>query len=267
MVIPVAAMPFLGAGTLAMSATAKAVAALYGIAGELNEFLDRHIQDMQSSANPTVAATGRVLEGAKFGFGLGYLTSVTLIAAGQYLLGNTLAAVSTVATAATLSNPIAMTCAAFGAILYGWQALGDEERNAILDRLAAGLGIGIELIKSILNFAIQSAKDILGSKALKEFKAYIADKAALFGKSLSDVTRLTIDAISDAASTVKRHAEVAIAETSKFAGEATDKVGDRLSDIGKAAGEAFDTTGVAARQVIDGGKNVIRRVREGRDPK
>lgn len=267
MVIPVAAMPLFGVSGFALSAMAKAVAALYGVAGEINDFLDRHIQEMQTSANPTVATTGRVLEGAKFGFGLGYITSVTVIAAGQYLLGNTLAAVSTVITAAVLSNPIAMTCAALGALLYGWHALNNEERNGILDQLAAGLQIGVELIKSILGYVIQSTKDILGSKALKEFKAYIEDKAALFGRTLSDVTHLAVDAIGDAAAAVKRGAEVAIAGAVEVAGGATDKVGETLSDLGRAAGEAIDGTGVAARQVLDGSKAVIRRARRGKDPK
>ena len=40
----------------------------------------------------------------KFGFGLGYLGSVVVIATGQYLLGNTLAALQAVSTAATRSR-------------------------------------------------------------------------------------------------------------------------------------------------------------------
>ena len=47
-----------------------------------------------------------------------------------------------------------MTCAAVGAILYGWNALSEQERNDILDRLSRGLEIGIELIKSIVIFVI-----------------------------------------------------------------------------------------------------------------
>jgi hypothetical protein len=125
---------------------------------------------------------------AKYGFGLGYISSVTIMAAGQLLLGNPLAAMSTVASVAALSNPIALTCAAVGAILYGWSALDDKEKNAILDQLARGLNLGVELIKSVIAFVINTAKEVMDSKAIKDLKAYIADKVALFGRSLSDVT-------------------------------------------------------------------------------
>lgn len=265
MVIPVAPVlatnMVLGGSGFALSAMAKAVAGLYGVATDINEFLNRHIQEMQSSSNATIATTGRILEMAKYGFGLGYLSSVTIIAVGQLLLGNTFAAVATAATAATMSNPIAMTCGAVGAIVYGWSALSDEERNALLDRLSSGLEIGVELIRAIIAFVISKAKELLSSQVLKDFKHYIADKAALFGRSLSDVTHSTVDLISDAASSVKRHAESAIASTAKVAGEASDRVGETFSDLGRVAGKAMDNTGIAAKQALDDGKVVIRRVR------
>ena len=110
-----AAIPMAGAG-LGLSAIAQAIKALYGMAVEINDFLDKHIEEMKGSDNPTISRTGRVLEMAKYGFGIGYISSVTIIAVGQLLLGNTLGAVTTVASAAVLSNPIAMTCAAIGAI-------------------------------------------------------------------------------------------------------------------------------------------------------
>ena len=34
---------------------------------------------------------------------------------------------------------IAMTCAAIGAIYYGWSALSDVEREEMLDKLSKGL--------------------------------------------------------------------------------------------------------------------------------
>ena len=40
------------------------------------------------SENVTISRTGRVLEMAKLGFGIGYLTSVVVIAVAQLLLGN-----------------------------------------------------------------------------------------------------------------------------------------------------------------------------------
>lgn len=78
-----AVIPLVGAA-LALSPIAGAVAALYGMGVAINDYLDRHIQDMKGSENPTVSRTGAVLEMAKFGFGVGYLTSVVVISAGQY---------------------------------------------------------------------------------------------------------------------------------------------------------------------------------------
>jgi hypothetical protein len=221
--------------TAAISPIAQAIAALYGAVQGLNEFVNDHIDQMKRSSNPMIERTGRILEGVKFGFGLGYLSTVAVMAAGQMLLGNTLTALSTAATVATLSNPIAMTCAAVGAILYGWNALSEAERRATLDALARGLDIGVELVRSIIAFVLESAREVIGAKLLKEFKTCIGDKAALFGRSLSDVTHLTVDALADAASAIRRHAEQAVTDT-----------------------------GVAAQQVVAGGKHVIRRVRSQR---
>lgn len=256
-----AANTVIGVGGFAVSSMVNAVASLYGVASQLNDFLDQHIQDLQSSANEAIATTGKILEGAKYGFGLGYITSVAIIAVGQLLLGNTLLAVNTVATAAVVSNPIAMTCGAVGAILYGWGALDDKERNAILDKLAHGLEIGVELIKSIVYFVINTAKDLLNSHALKEFKSFISVKAALFGRSLSEVTHQTVDVLSDAAASVKRSAEHAMEETVKVTSDVSSRLGDSLSDLGKTAGSAIDHTGETAKQVLESGKAVIRLAR------
>jgi len=105
---------------LTLSAMATAIQGIYGMGASIDSFIDDHISQMKTSENDTIAKTGRVIEMAKFGFGLGYMSSVAIIAVGQLILGNPLNAVGTVATAATLTNPIAMTCAAVGAIYYGW---------------------------------------------------------------------------------------------------------------------------------------------------
>ena len=145
--------------------------------------------------NPTLASTGRVLEAAKFGFGLGYMSSMAIIAAGQLLLGNPLLAAGAVATGVTLSNPMAMTCAAVGAIYYGWGALSDAERASILERLAVGLEMGIELLKSLIDFVVRKVKEGFSSKQLTEFKAFIKTQAAQFGTSLYDVTHAVGDLV------------------------------------------------------------------------
>ncbi len=160
-------------GGLAPNPITAAINALYGIASDINDWVNRHIEDMKASDNPTISRTGRVLEMAKFGFGLGYLTSVIVIAVGQILLGNTLGSLTTVATAAVLANPIAMTCAAIGAVLYGWGALSDQERNDVLEKLSRGLEVGIELIKSVIGFVIARINEMLDSKVIKDLKTFL----------------------------------------------------------------------------------------------
>ena len=254
----------LGAAVPGLSAISRAIASLYGVVSDLNAYIDRHIAEMKASNNPTIERTGRVLEMAKFGFGMGYLTSVTVLAVGQYLLGNTFAAVSTLATAASFSNPIAMTCGAVGAIVYGWGALSDAERNEILTKLADGLELGVEFIRSVVAFVLSAAKELFSPPLLKELKVYIGDMAALFGRSLSDVTGKAVDLISDTAGSARRNASRVVNAAAKVASDASDKVGETLTDIGQVAGRAVDQTAEVAQQVIAGGRDVVRRSRSGK---
>jgi hypothetical protein len=253
-------------GAVGFSPIASAIKAMYGIANDINDYFDKHIVDMQRSGNATIERTGRVLEAAKYGFGIGYLSSVTIIAVGQLLLGNTFAAVITVATAATLTNPIAMTCGAIGAIIYGWNALSDEERNDILGNLSKGLEIGVEFIRSIVNFVIRTAKELMDSKVLKDLKKFITEKAALFGRSLSDVTHSTVDAISDAGAAVVKHTGIAIDETRRVASKTGNKVGEVVGDMAKATGNVVDhtieATGDAAKKALEAGKDLVKRTRK-----
>jgi len=115
-------------GIAGLNPITAAIAALYSAANGINDFINSHIEVLKCSENPTIASTGRVLEAAKFGFGLGYLSSVAIMAVGQLILGNNLvfgagSVASMLGSAAVLSNPIAMTCGAVGAIYYGWNAL------------------------------------------------------------------------------------------------------------------------------------------------
>lgn len=235
MVAPVIA----AVGGPGLSAMAAAIKALYGMPGKIDDFLNEHIETMKSSENHTIARTGAILQMAKLGFGIGYITPVVIIAAGQFLLGNTLAAVTTLGTAATLSNPIAMTCAAIGAIYYGWGALSDVERNEILDRISKGLEIGIELIKSIVKFVTDKTKELLSSKNIEEIKKYVGSAAAVFGKTLGEVTHKVADMVGDTFNVVK-----------KKSGEAMDFTMDAASEtfhvVKKKSGEAMDMTSNAA---------------------
>lgn len=190
-----------------LSPIAAAIKALYGVASDLNKFVDDHIARLKRSRNPTVARTGRVLEAAKYGFGVTYISSVTIIAAGQLLLGNPLAAISTAASAATLANPLVMTAAALGAVVYGYGALTDDEREELHTNLSNGLELGIELVKAIIRFAVEKTKVLLSQDNLKEMKSFIAEKAKVFGRTLSDVTRTLKDRTDEAFLAIKEGAK------------------------------------------------------------
>lgn len=180
----------------------SAISALYRVGTNINDFLDEHIDDLKKNPNATVRATGNVLDGAKAGFGLGYMSSLVIIAAGQIILGNPLAALGTAATGALMINPIAMTCGAVGAVYYGWRALSEDERNAILSRITEAFQIGVELIKAIVGFLVTTLASLLSSESMEEFKKMIAEVASGFGKSLSDITHSMKDRFIDAASAV-----------------------------------------------------------------
>lgn len=166
-----------------------AIKALYGVATSVNTFIDEHIAKLKAHENETINTTGRVLENAKAGFGIGYITPLILTATGQLLLGNQLNATAILASGMTLSNPLAMTCGAIGAIYYGWQALNEEEKNAILARLTEAFEVGVELIKSMISFVISALGSILSKEKLAEFKNFVASAAENFGKTLADITR------------------------------------------------------------------------------
>jgi hypothetical protein len=227
-------------GITRLNPITAAISTIYAISGTVNDFINEHIEVLKRSDNPTIASTGRVLEAAKFGFGLGYLSSVAVIAVGQLILGNTLMGIAsaavTIGSAVTLANPIAMTCGAIGAICYGWGALTEQERDAILMRVQEGLEIGLELIKSLIDFVIRKTKEFLDSKHLAELKEFIGTQAARFGRTLSDVTKATSDKIAEAIDkTVNVGKDVADAAAkagnlvADTASQATDVVTEKIS--------------------------------------
>ena len=220
-------------GGFALSKMAQAIKALYGMANEMNDYLDKHIEEMKGSENPTISRTGSVLAMAKLGFGIGYITPVVVIAVGQLLLGNPLSAIIFIAQAATLTNPIAMTCAAIGAIYYGWGALSDLERNEILEKLSKGLEVGIELIRSIVRFVIETTKELLSSKNIDEIKKFVGSAATVFGKTLGDVTHKVTDIVSDTYDVFKKKSGEAMEKT-------IDAATDAYEDVSEAAGKAAD---------------------------
>jgi len=249
----VAALPMFGAEgfKIASSVMVAGIKTLYGISKDINDYLDEHIEDMKTSDNPTVSRTGRIFEMAKYGFGMGYITSVVVIAVGQLILGNGLAAITTVATAATLTNPIAMTCAAVGAIYYGWNALSDQEKNEMLEKLSHGLEIGIELIKSVIRFLIDKTKEIWNSDNLAEIKNYISSAAAVFGKSLGDVTHKLVDKVSDGLDTLKATTSKAVASSAELASETYDVMKEKSEKVADLASDVYDSMREHGEKAVD----------------
>ncbi len=139
----------------------------------------------------------------------------------------------------TLTNPIAMTCAAIGAIYYGWNALSEDERNEALAKLSHGLEVGTEMVRSMIDFVIRETGDLLSSEQMAELKKFVSDGAKAFGRTLSDVTKKVTDIIADAYSTV-----------ATAAGEAGTKTKEAAEEMTKAAGEAFDKTKQAAEEAV-----------------
>jgi len=231
----------------ALSPMAQVIGVMYQITKDINNGINDLLEDMKQSENATISRTGRVLEGAKYGFGVGYMTPVVVIAVGQLLLGNPLHAIAA-ATSMAWPNPVSMTCAAVGAIIYGWNALTPQEREETLEKLSKGLEIGIELIKSIIRFVIEKTKEILSSENIEELKKYIESVAATFGKKLSDVTRKVTDIVSDGYDKLK-----------KKAGDVVDKTVDLASDAYQSGSES---AGKAANTVLETAENVANGIRE-----
>jgi hypothetical protein len=226
-----------------LSPIALVISTMYGIANDINSGMNKLINDMQQSENVTVARTGRILEGAKSGFAIGFVTPVVVIAVGQFLLGNPLKAV--VAAVTMPFSPVAMTCAAVGAIIYGWNALTPLEREEALEKLSKGLEVGIELIKSIIGFVIERTKAILSSENIEELKKYIETVAAAFGKSLSDVTHKVADIVSDSYDSLKKKTGMAVDVT-------VDLASDAYQSSSEIAEKAANTVLESAGKIADG---------------
>lgn len=192
-----------------------ALQAIYGTAKTVNEFVDEQIEKLKAHTDETIRASGRLLEGAKYGFGIGYITPVIIQVAGQLILGNPLAVVNAAVTAATFSNPIAITCAAIGAIYFGWKALSSEERGAIIDRITQAFEIGAELVKSIMMFVVTKLGDLVSDERIEDYKKFVTTAAQNFGRNLSDITRDLGDKM---------------IETKEAIGEVLNSTGDFIAD-------------------------------------
>lgn len=259
-----------GVAGFALSQMVQVIKALYNMGSSLNDSVDAHIDALKRSDNQTVASTGNVIDAAKFGFGLGYISPIVIIAVGQHLLGNSLAAVGTVASGLVMANPVAMTCAAVGAIYYGWNALSDKEKDGILARLQLGLEVGVELIRSIVEFVIRTTRELFTSKQLEEFKQYVKAQAALFGKSLFDVTHKVADLVVGAAEKVGELAADAVDATRDLAKGAYGAASEAVSDAASAGKGAADRIGTSITDTFESGvsktKQALKRGSEVRPP-
>ena len=206
------------------------VLATYGLDGgdesKQRQFVAEHIAQLESSDNEAIARSGFVLNRAQEGFGLGHKVPLAIIAMGQTMLGIDLA----VATPFLASNPAAFTAAALGAVYYGYQALEDSERAELHARIGAALEFGVELVKTIARFCIETMKSILDPETLSQIKRFVAEVAEAAGGTLYDVTGKFLDRISGVA-----------------------------SSIGTTAASAGSSIGSAAASTVNRGKRIIWR--------
>jgi len=202
---------------VAMSGVASAVAAA-------NDAVDGMIDTLKTNENPTINRIGRVLEGTKFGFMLGYLTPSILTAVGVALTtGDLMAAVG--GGVAVLGNPVAGVCAAVGAVYFGWKALNDQERSAILESVGQFLKVGYEMIKAVVQFALNLMKDLLSADNLEELKQTVSEAAEVVGRHLADITHSVKDKAAKTADSLKKTASnvsEAMSSAFKKKGKGTD---------------------------------------------
>lgn len=148
------------------------------------EFVGRHIEALESSDNEVMARTGFVLRRAADGYGLGYKVPLAIIAMGREMLGLNFA----VAAPFIASNPAAFTCAAAGAVYYGYSALSDDERAELSTRIGAAFSFGAELVKGLAEFFISTMRSVFDSNLLKQLKGCLAEAAGAAGTSLYAIT-------------------------------------------------------------------------------
>lgn len=208
----------------------------------LNIFFANHIRHLQQSDVEIVARSGRILDAVAAGYGIGYVAPVAVIAAGQLMLGNTLSASASVATALTFSNPAAATCAAMGALFYGYHALSDEERSKFLVTLEEGLNIGRELIRSLISFVENMLTRLLDSELLKSLRSYVAEYAQMFGRNIADISR----SIGDRAVMLAHRASTAAYEAASTVGSSMYQGAASAGAVGASVGATVHEFGASS---------------------
>ena len=211
------------------------VLAHYGVTtkqeSEREKFVVGHIQMLESSENEAVARTGFVLRRTFDGYGLGHKIPLAIMAMGQAMLGIDLA------TSAPFiaSSPTAFTCAAVGAIYFGYQALSDEERTELIAKIGNAFQFGTELVRSVVEFCINALRSIFDKENLAIVKAYVAEFANMVGSSLAEITGKLSDRISAVAS-------VALSGVSVIAVNAGSAVATAAGNVYETGSSLFNRT-------------------------
>lgn len=177
------------------------VLAPYGVdaqsVSEQHDFINRHIAEMEASENETIARSGFVLKRASEGFGIGYKVPLAVIAMGQKMLGIDLA----VATPFLASNPAAFTAAALGAVFWGYQSLGEDEKAKLHEAIGRAFEFGVELIRNLAEYCIKTMKALLASEEFAQLRRFVAEVAESVGSSLYEVTGRIYDRVTGLANT------------------------------------------------------------------
>lgn len=175
------------------SPMADAIRSIYGTGSSLVDFIIAHIKELKSSDDGTISKVGDVLAAVKAGFVFGYISPIAVVAVGQLLLGNPLTAA--VATVSMAVSPVAISCAAVGAIWLGWGALKPSQKARILETVASGLGFAITGVAAVVEFVVNQAKSLVGSHQMEVLRAMVVNEAESFGRSLSKLPGKTVDSV------------------------------------------------------------------------
>lgn len=161
----------------------------YGMDNNVHDFIEGHIADLKRSEEPAISLTGNVLEAAEHEFGIDYITPLIILATGHLLLGNPLREADYIATSSLNSN--FMSCAAVGAIYYGWRTLHSQERDELVVRLSSGFDVGRVLVRCVINFLVDQTKEILDRNNLKEMKNYIGKAVDMLRNKFGEDTLIS----------------------------------------------------------------------------
>lgn len=190
-----------------------ALGQLYGFGKHAAAFAIEHVDTLKHADNPLANRCGEVLDSVIAGFGIGEKAGLTLIGMGQSLLGNPLMGGAAVAAGV---SPIVLTCASIGAIHYGWSALSETERQKMLELVGAAFDLGVELVRAIVRFALDTIRLLLSRQNLAEIRRFVASIAEMFGKRLSEVTGLMTDRVAEISRFAAAKASGGVAQLSSW---------------------------------------------------